>query len=111
MPKDGDRAESPDSSCDCTACTVDIKCCRECEVSAEESGIRCSECHYWYHYVCSGLKITTIMLYEYDVDATWMCLSCFKKDDPDYDERCEIAKEKVLIPQAQSILNTVPKKK
>ena len=120
MPKDGDRAESPDSSCDCTACTVDIKCCRECEVSAEESGIRCSECHYWYHYVCSGLKITTIMLYEYDVDATWMCLSCFKKDDPDYDERYdkirgEIAKEKVLIAQAQSV-NTdkkrnAPKKK
>ena len=116
MSKDGERAGSPDSSCECTACTVDIKCCRECEVTAEESGIRCSECHYWYHYLCSGLKITTIMLYEFDVDASWMCLSCFKKDDPDYDERYdkikgEIAKEKVLIAQARSALNTAPNKK
>ena len=55
------------------------------------------------------------MLYEFDVDATWMCLSCFKKDDPDFDERYdkikgEIAKEKVLIAQAQSARNTAPKK-
>ena len=88
--------------CECDACTNDTKSCPECEVVTEESGIRCGQCHHWYHYLCSGLKITTIMLFEFDTEASWLCLPCQKREDPDFDERfekvkSEIVKEKELI--------------
>ena len=78
--------------------------CAECEVDCRESGVKCSVCKLWTHYVCSGLSIQTIIrteLHEFE----HKCINCLKQNYADYDERRErikgdIATEKKDIARA-----------